>query len=131
MIGGFFIGLASAIISLFAYLFSIPGQLFSIVFPPQIDESFAWFFERVMYWDSIFPISDLFLAMNWVINIWIVVYSIKLLLWIYKHLPFISGNASGELVAHKTSVTHHNADGSTITQTRATAKKINPKVLYR
>lgn len=86
MITDLFLYFGGLIILLFNTIFSIFGNLL----PAQFLDSINYFMDYIMRWEIFFPVSTLMSALSVLISFWIALYSIKILMWLIKHIPFIN-----------------------------------------
>lgn len=92
MITSIFIYLAGAIMAIVALAFSKAN----IDLPYQITDAVAQAFSALNNFQSVFPVSDAVLGMLFLFAIYYRVYLIKIIFWVFAHLPFI-GRGTGDL----------------------------------
>jgi len=77
-------------------------SFFSFVIPTEIANAIVKFFSYARIGDVFFPMSDILLAIFTIFSVWILMYSVRLVIWVFSLIPFIGKHVNFPKVkAHK------------------------------
>lgn len=84
----FFLIVAGSLLALVADLFSALS-LISYIIPPQIGSAFTLFFSYAHIADGVYPMTDTIFAILSVLTVWILLYTIKVILFAFSAIPWV------------------------------------------
>lgn len=77
----------------FLYLVAQLFSVFAFVIPSQIEDAFTLFFSWLHVFDGVFPVTDLVLALLFIISVEAGMYLAKMFLWGYSLIPWLGKKA--------------------------------------
>lgn len=89
------------IVDIFIYLLSAFVWLITAIFsainyaiPDQITDSIEWLASYLNYLGGLFPIGTLAAATGTILSVWILLYGIRISLWLWSLVPWVGKRSS-------------------------------------